>query len=177
MKKISITIILLVGMSYFVAKSQVTSTIDIILISQFDIIPNGVRASGPNTVLLDSIQFIQRFGKPETISYEKAEMDSSLLSHYTYKGAEIWYESNSLQDIDITSSDYVFKLSDGSATIKVGDNTKTLRRLFPNSWALREDGRVGVGLKNNGIEVDCGLIFKFNSSGRIISIIYSENNS
>ena len=173
MKKILIlvTIILIVGIGYFKAKSQTTATTDIISLSQFDLIPSGAAVSGSNTALLDSALFLQKFGNPISATNEQSEIDDLPVSHYTYAGAEAWFMSNKLLGMNITSSNYVFTLSDGSSTIKVGDHIPVLINLFPQSWSLMNDMKVFVGLRNSANEiVDTNLIFEFDSSGTITSI-------
>jgi hypothetical protein len=165
-------------MIHFEAKCQNGSTIDLISVFAFDIIPQGAKISNPTTIFLDSLQFIKKFGKPKSISYEKAEMfDGQLVSQYNYKGAQVSYMANDMLGLEITSRDYEFKLIDGSATIKVGDNTSTLRRLFPNSWKLRREGKVFVALKYKDEEEDCNLLFEFNKSGIITAFSYNVDNS
>jgi hypothetical protein len=180
MRKIfnSITILLIVLLIHFDAKCQNESTIDLLSVFGFDILPNGAKISNPTTIFLDSLQFIKRFGKPKSVSYEKAEMfQYQLVSDYKYRGLLVSFLANHMLGIDINNPYYVFKLSDGSATIKVGDNTTTLRRLFPNSWRLRKDGKVFVQLKNKDVVVDCNLLFEINKSGIITAFSFNEDNS
>ena len=174
----SITIILIVLMIHFEAKCQSESTIDLLSVFGYDILPKDAKISNPTTLFLDSLQIIKKFGKPKSVSYEKAEMfDNQLVSQYNYKGATVSYMANKILEIRIINSDYVFKLLDGSVTIKVGDNTSTLQHLFPNSWRLRRVGKVFVQLKNKNLVVDCNLLFEFNKAGIITAFSFNENNS
>ena len=160
------------------AKCQRESTIDIISVFTFDIVHKDAEVSKPTTIFFDSLQFIKNFGKPKSVSYEKAEMFfGQLVSQYNYKGIQVSYLANDMLGLEITSRNYEFKIIDGSATIKVGDNTSTLRHLFPNSWKLRREGKVFVGLKNKDVEVDCNILFEFNKSGIITAFSYNEDNS
>lgn len=145
----------------FSSKGQADSTINSLKINQFDLISRKAKASSTNTILLDATSFLQKFGIPVKTTTEYSEVDDTIITHYSYNGADVWYMNNRLEAMNITSPNYVFQLLKGR-TIKVGDNISVVANLFHGSYTNRQfTNQVFIQLEDQIGPVDMLLIFQF----------------
>jgi hypothetical protein len=145
--------------------------VDLINITSFDISKTGALPSLKNTLLLNQNEFVKKFGKPQKKLVEYSELDDANMDCYIYKGMKVWFLNQSLESLELTSSNFCLNFLNKKKII-VSENIETIVRTYPKSWQKKRDNQVFIGLKNNQITIDINLIFEYDSTTRKITEIH-----
>ena len=175
-KNLRLLILLLLNTSGFLAKGQQNDQYNSLMISQFDIVITGTKASSKDTILLGEPAFLKKLGTPVKKLIEYAETEDTIMTHHIYQGADTWFLRKRLESITLTSAKYSVKFLNGSS-LKVGDHISTVKKMFPLSWANRQGKQVFVFLQSGKIIVDVNLIFEFDDQTKLITEISCESNN
>ena len=174
--KLCLLILLLLSTFGSLVNGQQHDQYNILLVNQFDIGITGTKAASTNAILLKEPAFLKKFGAPVKKSTEFSEPNDTILTHYTYHGADAWFRGKILESITLSSAKYSVRFLNGSS-IKVGDPISTVKKMFPLSWANRFGNHVSVVLQYGKILVDTNLIFDFDEQTKLITSISCENNN
>jgi hypothetical protein len=142
-----------------------TSEYDAAEVSGFQLHKTGV--TGTIVLTGSPTELISAFGKPNKI-YDSEQPDDIIYTVYEYNGAEFFFNENKLTSVIISNSN--FSIQHHATQLKIGNNISTLSGSFPNSYALRNNGRLLVFFKSNNEILSQLMIIQYDKSNNITLI-------
>lgn len=167
MQKVPVLLFTLLLVIASCSKNKVCySEINVINVSSLSFFKHESENSIPLSASENNITFA--FGDPVITREGISELNQYPCTKWVYKGATVYIQGGRLIDIDLKTSDYGL-IVDGKL-ISVGEKVSSLKTIFPNSFAVKSNRQVFIGLHQNGEPVKSLILFDYNKQGTITTI-------